>query len=198
MTRAEPSTTATTGLQVPSWAQPPDCEVRSALATVVQHVQDTAAPASAGAMEALMWAVSVPEDRQSPVIKQQRERTLLIAVSEIEVGGAICAGSPYPDAAWWAERQIDPSRTLSRQLWDELIVTGSAREFASGAARALGWLVGAQERATCMVPRRDGDGRWFTKHELDVMAFQLFRFDYPDDVVRRMLTAPGVDPNNLL
>jgi hypothetical protein len=56
----------------------------------------------------------------------------------------------------------------------------------------------AEQRATCMVPRRHGKGRRFTKDELDVMAFGLFRLDYPDDVVRLMLAAPGVDPANLL
>ena len=131
-------------------------------------------------------------------MKQQRERTLLIAVSEIEVGGAIVVGRPYPGPQWWAERHIDPSRTMPRQLWEELSSTGSTREYASGAARALGWLVGAHEHATCMVPRRAADGNRISKRDLDVMAFQLFRFDYPDDEVRRRLTAPGIDPTDLL
>jgi hypothetical protein len=181
----------------PAWVRPDLSEVRSALGIVRGQLERTEAPASRGALYALMWALDLPDHEVTPVLRLQRERTLDVAVVEIEAGGALFVGDPYPDPAWWVERRTDPSRTMPRSLWDEIVVTGMWREFVSGAANALGWLVGAQERATCKAPDRDGAGKRFSDRDRQIMRFRLFRLDYPDEVVRRMLEAPGVDIHNL-
>lgn len=190
MTTTETSTTSPPPLILPSWAHPQLGDVRSVLGIVFNQMERTEAPASKGSLDALMWALDLPGNELTPVLKQRRDRTLDVAVVEIEVGGALFVGDPYPEPQWWAERRTDPTRTMPRRLWEEVTVTGMWRGYAAGAANALGWLIGSQERATCMAPWRDGAGKRFSDRERQIMAFRLH---YPDEVVRRMLEAPGVD-----
>lgn len=181
---------------VPAWVVPPLRDVRAATdVTALQH-ERTKAPASLGAWSALTWIRQAPEE-VTPVSKLRRDPTFVVALAEIEIAGGVALGKSYPSAEWWKQQGVEPGEVMPRSLWEELSTTGWTVEFATGAAKAFGWLTGAHERPTCMVPHRNGDGVRFTERERQVHAFQLFRLDYPDDEVRRRLTAPGVDVNAL-
>lgn len=181
---------------VPAWVRPPLREARAAADVLLRQHATSNAPASLGAWATLEWLRQAPEET-TPVSKLRRDPTQIVALAEIQIASWIAVQRPYPGPEWWAQQGVRPEEILPRSFWEDLAGYGWSVEFATGVAQAFGWLAGLHERATCMVPRRNGDGVRFSKRERQAMAFSLFRLDYPDGEVRRMLTAPCVDPSNL-
>lgn len=182
---------------VPDWVRPPHREVRAAEDVTLRQFGSTKAPASLGAHHALAWLGQAPGE-PTPVAGLTREPTEAAARTEMEVASHIMSGDPYPDhPLWWEKRGIPYFEIMDAGLWARWVGNGYDQDFALGVMKAFCWLVGVFDRPTCMVPPRYGDGSHIPAQRRQLLAARLFRLDYPEDEVRKMLAAPGVDLSNL-